>query len=176
MPKDWDDQESMVLMGVIQGAHGLHGHVSIRTFTEETESLEDYSPLYNEKGDMFEIESLKQGAGGSVLAKLKGVSDRTSAEKLKGTGLYLPRNILEDLSDENYYYVDLIGLEVVLEDKTHYGFVKNILNFGAGDILEILQEKGSLILVQFRHEFVPFVDLKKGIMVIRPPHLVEEKE
>ncbi len=80
-----------LLMGRIGAAHGISGEVRIQSFTEEPLALKDYGPLATDRpGLVVEIESARATTN-VLVARLKGVRDRTAAEKLNGVELYVDR-------------------------------------------------------------------------------------
>jgi 16S rRNA processing protein RimM len=123
-------------------------------------------------GRRFEIESARPAAGASpdmLVARLKGISDRSAAEALNGIELAVPRDRLPEADAGEYYYADLIGLDAVTVAGASLGTVVAVRNFGAGDLLEIAPERGDTILVPFTQEIVPDVDQQAGRVVVDPP-------
>ena len=95
-----------------------------------------------------------------VVVRFKGVGDRSAAEALTGTELFVDRAVLPtELADEEFYHTDLVGLSVVDTEGIAIGAVAAVLNFGAGDILEISGPGLKGVLVPFTKAAVPLVDL-----------------
>jgi 16S rRNA processing protein RimM len=159
-----------VLLGRIAAAHGLKGEVKIATFTAAPEDIAAYGPLIAGNGVRIEIVSLRTGGGGSVIARLRGVGDRTQAEALRGTDLYVPRDALPAAGDGEYYHSDLIGLAAVTPEGEALGEIVAIQNFGAGDLLEIRAPGGRKSeLIPFEQAFVPTVDIQaRRVTIVRP--------
>ena len=77
---------------------------------------------------------------------------------------------MPDLPDDEFYHADLIGLTVLDTGGTSLGTVQNVLNHGAGDLLEIKgAELPEPILLPFTQAAVPTVDLKAGRIIADPP-------
>ena len=97
-----------------------------------------YGPLESEDGARrFEIEALRP-AKDHFVARLAGVADRDAAEKLTNIKLYVSRDRLPPIEDdETFYHADLVGLAAVTPDGAPLGTVTAIHNFGAGDLVEI---------------------------------------
>jgi len=161
--------EKRVLMGVITGAHGVRGLVRVKSFTAAPAALAAYGPLEDVSGERRFALELAGAVKGVLLARVPGVDDRNTAERLKGTRLYLPRAALPDPGEEEYYHADLLGLAVVLKDGSPFGTVKAVHDFGAGDSLEIERPDGVVVLVPFTSASVPAVDIKAGRLVLEPP-------
>ncbi len=162
-------------MAEIVGAHGIRGLVKLKIFSDDPEAIVDYAPLCDAaQKRTFEINELTLH-GNIWLAELDGVTDRTMAEKLRGTKLYASRDQLPDIkSDNTYYHADLIGLAAEYPDGRPLGKIISIANFGAGDLLEIKPLKGSSFYVPFTHAVVPKVDIAaKKVTVDPPPGLLD---
>src|SRR5262245_31510531 len=126
-----------VLMAVIGAAHGIKGEVRVKTFTGDPMALGEYGPLHGRDGRPFEVLDLRL-QGNIVVARLKGIGDRSAAEALTGTELFVERAALPDkLEEEEFYHADLIGMDVLDERGNQLGKVTAVQNFGAGDILEV---------------------------------------
>jgi 16S rRNA processing protein RimM len=111
----------------------------------------------------------------TVIAKLKGITDRNTAETLNGVELYIERSQLPETEDEDdFYHADLIGLQARLEDGTVLGEVLDLPNFGAGDLIEIGDRKsGQSELYPFTKAVVPTISIKDGYVVVVPPEIIE---
>ena len=160
-----------LLMGRIGAAHGITGEVRIQSFTEEPLALASYGPLATDKpGLVIEIESARATTN-VLVARLKGVKDRTAAEKLNGVELYVDRDKLPPAEDDDdFYHADLIGLEARLSDGTVVGKVTAIPNFGASDLLEVTDARsGDTYLYPFTKAVVPTVRVAEGYLVIETP-------
>ena len=156
-------------LGVITGARGVRGEVRIRTFTERPEDIACHGPLTDETGERsFALSDAKSMKGG-VAARVEGVGDRSDAEALKGTHLYVGREMLPDLDEEEFYHADLIGLQAKSTDGGIIGTVAAVYNFGAGDILEIKRSGEPTLIVPFTREIVPEVDIEQNLLVLVPP-------
>lgn len=166
-------------MGRIGAAHGIKGEVRLTSFTQDPRAIAGYGPLTTDReGLSIEIESLRE-SGNALIARLKGVTDRTEAEKLNGLSLHLPRERLPEPDADDFYHADLIGLEVVLETGETLGTVAAVADFGAGDLLDIERPGGAgSVYLPFTREIVPTVDLPGRRLVARPPAgwLEEEAE
>jgi 16S rRNA processing protein RimM len=154
----------------IGAAHGTAGEVRLWPFTARAEAVAAYGPLQTADGTRaFEIEAIRPSRD-FVVARLKGVTDRTTAERLRNTDLYAPRERLPDLAAEEFYHADLIGLSA--EDKAGraIGVVIAVHNFGAGDILEIAPAAGGeTAMVPFSTAAVPSVEVAARRIVLEIP-------
>lgn len=164
-----------VCVAQIGAAHGIRGEVRLRSFTEQPSDVTAYGALESEDGRRhFEIETLRPAKDGFV-ARLKGIVDRNAAERLTHLKLYIPRDRLPPVDNENtFYHADLIGLAAVTPDGATLGTVRAVHNFGAGDIIEIEPtEAGEALMLPFTEATVPTVDIANGRLVVVPPAIIE---
>jgi 16S rRNA processing protein RimM len=159
-----------ICVAQIGAAHGLRGEVRLRSFTEDPAAVTGYGPLESEDGTRrFEIEALRP-AKDHFVARLVGVADRDAAEKLTNLKLYVPRDRLPPVEDDGtFYHADLVGLAAVTPEGAALGTVTAILNFGAGDLVEIKPAGGGEpLMVPFTDATVPEIDIVAGRMVVVP--------
>ncbi len=166
-----------VCMGVIVGVHGVRGVVRLKSFAERPEDILAYGPLRDEGGRSYRLTGQGQ-AKGVILARIDGVSDRNAAEALKGTMLYVARDALPEVEENEFYHADLIGLRVELLDGAELGTVLAVHDFGAGDLIDVrLSGSGQTVLLPFNEQSVPVVDLKAGRLVVDPmPGLLDDDD
>jgi 16S rRNA processing protein RimM len=163
------DKDDLVLLGEIGAAQGLKGEVRIRSYTEEPASIMSYGPLQDETGRRIEIESLR-ATPKALIARIKGVGTRSAAEALVRTKLYVPRAMLPERGEEEWYHAELIGLAAFSQDGAPLGEVVAIQNFGAGDLLEVKPASGgATVLVPFTRNTVPEIDAEGGRLTLVPP-------
>ena len=158
-----------VLVGAIGSAQGLQGLVRLKSFTEEPAAIADYAPLEDDAGQPVNIKLTGRETRGSLIARIEGVTDRTGAEALKGTKLYVPRGALPEPGEDEWYQADLVGLAVEDADGAALGTVRAVLDHGAGDVIEIAGADGGSLMVPFTRDVVPVVDVPDGRMVVIPP-------
>ena len=159
-----------VCVGAIGGAFGVQGEVRLKSFCAEPSDIADYGPLSTEDGARSFSVTLTRPLKGALGARLSGISTKEQADALKGTRLYVPREALPELPDDEFYHSDLIGLEVVDAGGARLGTVQAVHDHGAGDLLEIRVEGAKdTMLLPFTREAVPTVDLAAGRLVADPP-------
>lgn len=167
--------DSRICVGVVVGAKGLKGEVRIKSFTADPADLGSYGPVESEDGRTAWAVNVVSQAKGVVIAKLKGVTDRTAADELKGIKLFVHRSQLPPAGQGNFYHADLIGMAVVLTTGEAKGQVAAVLNFGGGDIIEAKDETGETWLVPFTNQAIAEVDeTKRVIRVVPLPGLFDD--
>jgi len=159
-----------VCVAQIGGAHGIRGEVKLKSFTANPMAVRDYGPLESEDGATgFTIEAVRP-AKGHLVARFRGVHDRSAAERLANIKLFVPRERLPPAAAGEFYHADLIGLSAVTADGTTVGTVVAIHDFGAGDILELRPPAGgTTIMLPFTEAFAPDIDIAAGRIVVVLP-------
>jgi 16S rRNA processing protein RimM len=163
-----------ICVAQIGAAHGIRGEVRLRSFTEDPAAVTSYGPLESEDGSRrFVIEALRP-AKDLFVARLQGIDTRDAAETLTNLRLYVPREALPAIEDaDTFYHADLVGLAAVTPDGAPLGTVSAVLNFGAGDLIEIKPPDGEPLMVPFTDTAVPEIDIKAGRLVVVPPEVIE---
>jgi 16S rRNA processing protein RimM len=161
--------DERICVGAIAGAFGVQGEVRLKSFCTEAADIASYGPLYTAAGRSFTIKLTRPVAGG-LGARLSGVTTKEEADALKGTELFVDRARLPRLPDDEFYYSDLIGLQVRDTGGAVIGKIAAVHNHGAGDILEINRiGPKSALLLPFTLASVPTVDVVGGSVVVDVP-------
>lgn len=156
-----------VTLAAVAGAHGVTGEVRLKLFGEGVVALKRYR-AFNDSA--LTLKKLKDDGKGGAIARFEEVTDRTAAEKLRGTVLTVPRAEMPALEEGEYYHADLLGLPAVSDEGTLLGTVIAVENFGAGDVLEIERsepdEKGrpQRFMVPMNEAAVPSWDTEKLVI------------
>jgi 16S rRNA processing protein RimM len=163
-------ERGRVLVARFGAPHGVRGEIKLWSFTEDPLAIADYGPLETADGRTFEIESLRP-AKDFLVARVAGVNDRAAAEALRNVELYVPRERLPAIEDEDtWYYSDLVGLFAFAAEGDKIGTVTAVHNFGAGEVIEIAPVAGGpTIMLPFTEPAVPEVNVKAGRMVVVLP-------
>ncbi|HKT31284.1 MAG TPA: ribosome maturation factor RimM [Gammaproteobacteria bacterium] len=159
-------QESRrVVLGRIAAPFGVRGWVKLQSWTEPPEKIIEYRPWLLERGGAWREWRVAEGRvhGRGVIARLEGVSDRDQAASLAGTNIAVYRKQLPALRSGQYYWADLIGLEVRLEDGRSLGRVQGLMATGANDVLVVRGERERLIPF-IRGQVVKQVDSDAGLI------------
>lgn len=152
MASDKGSGDRPVTLAAITGAHGVTGEVRLKLFGEGVAALKRYR-AFNDSG--LTVSKLKDDGKGGAIARFTEITDRTAAEKLRGTALTVARSEMPPLGEGEYYHADLIGLPAVSTTGEALGTCVAVENFGAGDVLEIQRPDGKRFMVPMREEAVP---------------------
>jgi len=169
----------LVLVGYVSGAYGLNGWVRIRPYSADADALLHAktwwlgNPELPQQLREIDMQQAKIHSG-DVVAQLVGVAGRDAAEALKGAAVQIARKHFPALADGEFYWVDLIGLEVENLQGERLGVVAGMMDNGAHPILRVAadafatQDAGSAtagqeqpqreILIPFVEQFVKTVD------------------
>ncbi len=146
MPADSDstpDGEQWLNVGRIGGLHGVRGWVKVISHTDPAAGILQYAPWYLAAGKHPQeparavkvVHSKFDGA--RVRVQLEGITDRDQAATLLGMDVRIRRHQLDQLSDDSYYWADLVGCEVRNERSVVLGQVSSLMETGANDVLVI---------------------------------------
>lgn len=139
----------MVIVGQLGAPHGVKGWMRVNSFTQSVENIFDYHPwlVWQKSTQTWEVmsyEKVEYHAKGMIVL-LKGVTDRNTAALYTQSEIAISRNQLPDLSDNEYYWNDLEGLNVVTLEGILLGKVDHLFETGSNDVLVVRGEKEHLI-------------------------------
>ena len=162
---------NLICVAVIAGAHGVHGAVKVKSYTGVPADFSTYGPLLNEAGEVVLTPKNPRPINNAFTMRSPEIKTREQATAMRGTLLYVPRDILPEIEEEDdFYYTDLVGLDVKSTDGKRVGKIRSVHNFGAGEMLEIEPGKSAENQSSFFHPFtkiaVPKIDIKAGRVVI----------
>ncbi len=172
------DPARLIRLGVFGAPQGVRGEVRVNSFTANPADIAAYGALTDTKGGRrFALKIVRPLKEAMLVARVEGVATREAAESLTGVELFARRDQLPPPAEGEFYYDDLIGLEVFTREGEHVGRVAAVLNYGAGDILEITPEGGGETwLLPFSDATAPEVDFGAGRIVIERPAEIEGEE
>lgn len=154
-----------VVLGHIAGAHGVKGWVRIHSHTEPRESILEYQPWL--VGEARRPVAVEQGSrhGKTVIARLEGVESRDDAEALVGETIQVSREAFPELREGQYYWADLVGLEVYNHEGERFGVIHQMLATGANDVMVVRGDKERLVPFVYGQSVLK-VDLDAGQVVV----------
>jgi 16S rRNA processing protein RimM len=165
-----------VVMARVTAPFGIKGWLKLQTFTEYADSLDQFDSWFVSSASGWQEVEVEDFAVNvkSVVAKLKGIDDRTAAEKLGKRDIAVPRSWLDQPDGDEYYWIDLIGASVVNEAGESLGTVETLMETGANDVLVVRSEKGAgnsagstEILIPFVSAYLANVDREKKVVTVR---------
>lgn len=170
----------MILAGRIGGAHGVRGWVKVYSYTDPLDNLLDYSPWHLsvdeqplQKGAAVRSEEALEGRlhGKGLIVRLKGCDNRDQAEKLNGLFIQVEDSQLPELPPGDYYWKDLVGLQVVNHAGQLLGEVLQLMETGANDVLvvgptEASEDDRQRMIPWLPGEVVSRVDLREARLTV----------
>ena len=159
-------QDKYICIAAIAGAFGVRGEIKLKTFTDKPENIMSYGPLLSIDGEILLTPQSYKSLKGGLALMCKEVVTRDQAEALKSTKLYVKRNCLPQTEEDEFYLIDLIGMEVKTVDGKRMGSVVGTEDFGAGVLLEIKPKDSASFYQPFTKDAVPKVDIHLNRIVI----------
>ncbi|MFO0115401.1 MAG: ribosome maturation factor RimM [Betaproteobacteria bacterium] len=165
-----------VVMARVTAPFGIKGWLKLQTFTEYADSLDQFDSWFVSSASGWQEVEVEDFAVNvkSVVAKLKGIDDRTAAEKLGQRDIAVPRGWLDQPEKDEYYWIDLIGAKVINEAGETLGTIETLMETGANDVLVVRSEKGAgnsagstEILIPFVSTYLANVDREKKVVTVR---------
>lgn len=138
-----ESEAPLVALGKVTGVHGLRGALRVHGFGDDAENLLQATHVFVSRQEMgreaerYEVLDVAASRGREVRIKLKGVSDRSAAELLRGAFVFVERQALQKLGPGEYYWHELLGCRVEDEQGVEIGVVESLLETGAHDVLVI---------------------------------------
>ena len=139
----------MIVVGRVGGPFGIKGWIKVQPFTGSLDSLLEHHGWWLGLGQngRWERIQVEDGAvhGRALIAKLQGCEDRQAATRLKGLEIAIPRDEFPASADGEYYWSDLIGLEVANREGVALGRITRLIETGASPVLVVQGERERLI-------------------------------
>lgn len=153
------DSAQWVAMGYIKGVFGIKGWLKVKTDTEYADSLLDYRRWRLHKDGRRQDVEIEDGkiVGSELQVKFAGIDDRDQAALLRGYTVEIPRDEFAETEEDEYYWVDLVGMQVKNRAGETIGTVQNLMETGAHDILVVAKAEGKT-LIPFVSQFIDGVD------------------
>lgn len=161
--------DETVCVGYILGVQGVKGEVRVFSNTDPRENIVSYSPwLVEVDGQIETIEVNGRLQGKHLIANLASVEDRDSATELVGSKIFILPDQLPKLDDDEYYWSDLIGMEVKSLQTEVLGIIESMMETGASDVMVLQGDKERLIPFVMEH-IVKEIDVVNKQMIVDWP-------
>ncbi|MBC7624639.1 MAG: ribosome maturation factor RimM [Aeromicrobium sp.] len=174
-----------VVMARIAAPFGIKGWLKLQTFTEYANSLDHFDSWFVSSANGWQEVEVEDFAVNvkSVVAKLKGIDDRTAAEQIGKRDIAVPRSWLDQPDGDEYYWIDLIGASVVNESGELLGNIETLMETGANDVLVVRSAKNAgnsagntEILIPFVSQYLANVDRQNKVVTVRWERHWQESE
>jgi 16S rRNA processing protein RimM len=167
--------QQLVCLGYISGVYGVHGWVRVFSYTQPREQILNYKAWFigseaaadaaqSSQPEAVRLESGRvQGKG--IVARLAGVDDRDRAAALIDSRIFVPRADLPEIESGQYYWADLVGLEVRTRQGDSLGVVDHLMETGAHDVM-VLSGGVNHLIPFVLNEVVADVDLSARVITV----------
>lgn len=160
--------KNRIRIGRIVNTHGLRGEVKVYPLTDQAERFEELDYLFigegEEKKKLLSVKHHKN----MVLLRIEGIDSIEKAEALREKYLFIDRENLRELEEDEHLIADLIGLSVIDVSGNPVGVLKDVLSYAANDVYLIESPEGREYLIPGLKRFVPEIDMEKGQILIDP--------
>ncbi|MBA4423468.1 MAG: 16S rRNA processing protein RimM [Syntrophus sp. (in: bacteria)] len=156
-------------IGRIIRSHGLTGRVKVLSYLESQDVLDNLAEVSVgrsiQEAATFPIDSVQTGRGCFIL-KLGGIENTDAASKLVGSSIWMPLEKIKKLPDGEYYWHDIIGLEVFTEEGRILGRIESVFPTGSNDVY-VCRGSEKEILLPAIDDVVRKIDMDHRMMVVR---------
>ena len=140
------ERQGFVEIGLFIGPHGIKGEVKVKSFTEIPENLFVYEEFFlgnqTKPIKLKLVRKIKQ----NLICIVEDIKTRNEAEKFKNLILYVRRDNLPLLKDDEFYQRDLLDFQVYNLERHNLGFVTSFNDFGGGLLVEVEKNKKRFYL------------------------------
>jgi len=168
--------ETMINVGRITTAQGIHGEVRVLPLTDFPERFNQLKEVFINLNDdliLHKVESVRPH-NQYVLLKLAEISNRDQALSYRNALIQIPESQLMPLPEGHFYLFQIIGLAVYTENGDYLGKIKDVVRTGSNDVYQVVDDQGKQVLIPALREVVDQINLEEQRIVIRPmPGLLE---
>ena len=159
--------QQQINVGKISGVFGVKGWVKVFSFTDNKENILNYSPWLLKKDSEARLINIIDGKiqGKAVVAQLEGVNDRDQAATLMGWDIFIKPDQLPKVAEDEYYWSDLIGLNVETIFGVQLGLIESLMETGANDVVIVKGERERVIPF-LQGQTIITIDLESARMVV----------
>ncbi|MFT4718043.1 MAG: 16S rRNA processing protein RimM [Rickettsiales bacterium] len=165
-----------ILVAKITSPHGIRGEVKLVSYLEDSYDLEKYNSIFTKDSKNYKLRLIRNIKQNIYIAKINNINTRNQAEEIRNLDLFINKEELKNLSDDQFYYHDLTGLKVRDVSDKEIGTVVNVMNFGAGDLFEVSftddNYSKQLNIFPFNSDIVREVNLEGGYVTINKMDLL----
>lgn len=171
------NQPTHLVVGHITKPHGTKGEVFVWPLTDSADAVyapnnevligDEHGKLDAEGGSLV-VESARAFKRG-LLVKFRGMADRGAVEGLGNRYLLLPIDQIGPRADDEVYYHELLGMQVVTREGETVGEVSEVYETEPAHLLEVKTDAGKVHLIPFAERIVKQVDAEARQIIIKPP-------
>ena len=161
------DNDSIITLGKVNGVFGVKGWVKVYSYTAQQDDILSYKDWYLQQAGKWQKVKLLNGQrqGKGIVANIEGIVDRDQALALQDTLIGTVRNALPKLSVDEFYWSDLMGLNVVTVGQQPLGEISHLFETGANDVMVVKGDRERWI-PWLMNDVIKQVDLDEGIVQV----------
>ena len=162
-----DPASDLIQLGEVSGIFGIKGWLKVRSYTEPSEHILRYAFWNLHLNGQVHRQELLDGRphGKNLVVKLAGCDNPEQASRWLRAGIWIARAELPELAEGEYYWTDLIGLQVETESGRKLGIISEVLATGANDVLRVQGERERLI-PYIKDRVIKRIDLVQACVVV----------
>lgn len=157
-----------IVIGKIVGVYSIKGWLKVLSFTRPKENLFTYHPwLVKQDKEWLGMQLLvgkSQGKG--LIASLEGITDRDAAMSLVGSELAIKKAQLPTLKAGEFYWHDLINMQIINQQNEVLGAVAEILETGANDVLVVVADKQKYLIPYVLDVYIKSIDIEQRVIQV----------
>lgn len=159
--------QDLIHVGRISGVFGIKGWLKITSYTEPRVNIARYRRWIVKKNNEQKLISVLAGQAHSrgVIVQLEDIDDRDHALAFIGWDIFITRDQLPPVEQDEYYWADLVGLQVKNTAGIPLGKVESLLETGANDVLVISGDRERAVPF-IQGQIVKSIDLQSGMMIV----------
>ena len=161
-------KKEFVQVGIFGQPQGLNGDIKINIFTSSFESFKRLQSFFMEDGKSSLIFTSLRKIGKKYIGSIEGCEDRNAALDFKGKHIFSFRENFPKTNNDEYYVLDLIDCEVINVKQESIGKIIDIKNFGAGDLIEIINNSKKTFYIPMNEDNLINVDIDKKKILVNP--------
>lgn len=141
------EQTRRILVGRITGVYGIRGWLKIESYTRPPENIFSFQPWHIKRDKYWQAVNPAKNRihGKGLIVALDGITDRDTARELVGAEVSIFRSQMAELPAGAFYWIDLIGLQVINQEGKKLGVMTGILETGANDVM-IVEGQGRYLI------------------------------
>ncbi|GHT88640.1 ribosome maturation factor RimM [Alphaproteobacteria bacterium] len=166
--------EKRVCVGTISRPIGLQGFVRIKPYTSSPDFFVKNSSFFLSDDTAITLTNQKINEKNEIIAAIDGVNNRTDIEKFKSQKLFVAKNSLQNLEEDEYYFDDLVELDIFNEKNENIGKVLAVLDYGAGTFLDIkLNNEKNIATISFNKDSILSVNIAENFIKINEEFIIK---
>ena len=164
------DLRDLILIGHVIRPHGIAGLLRIVSYAQSKETFFQAGSVFMDRGHN-EIEERKvidiKPHGSSYLLRISDINSIEQAENFKTAKIYMRKDSLIKTDEDEFFYYELLGLNVYLTTGQYLGAVKDVFPTGSNDVY-VVEGQGKEFLIPAIHQVIKEINIAEKRMVISP--------